>query len=91
MSNKVLVELAYNKRVLIAVEDLATLLNILNGSPIANYTYIAGIEGRVDYLEDEDYNLEYRQAPNVCYKTEEQVAALEKQGVEAAPVEEPSE
>lgn len=76
MTNRVIVELNYNKRVLIDVADLPALMEILNGATLVDYGYIG--DDRVDYVKDEAYCLEITDTGNRLYKTEEQYRAMEK-------------
>ena len=76
MTNRVIVELNYNKRVLVDVADLPALMGILNGATVIDYGY--GGNDRVDYVKDEAYCLELSDTGNRLYKTEEQFRAMEK-------------
>ena len=76
MTNRVLVELSYNKKVLIDVADLPKLMDILDGATVVAYDYVE--DGRVNYVENDGYTLEFSQAPAVHYHTEEELAAMKQ-------------
>ena len=77
MANRVLVELSYNKKVLIDVADLPKLMEILNGATIVDYNYVG--DERIDYVKDEAYCLQLSDTGNRLYKTEEQFDELKAQ------------
>jgi len=76
MSNRVIIELSYSKRVIVDVADLPKLMDILNGATVVDYGYVGN--ERVDYVTDEAFCLEFKDTGNRLYKTQEQFRAMEK-------------
>lgn len=73
--NLVLIKLSYDSQILVSVDDLSTLMKILQGSPLVTYGYANDV--RYEYLKDEAYCLEIGNAAPEGYITQENFEALE--------------
>jgi hypothetical protein len=88
MTNQVLVELSYNKKVLIDVAHLPQLMSILEGASIVGYDYYG--DKRVDYVEDKGYHVEFGQTSGNTFVTED-IYREEKQAHDEAMAQQEAE